>query len=100
MPAASSIATPASALHWCTKKKGNQGWNIWIRSMRIRYTWAGQPTEVNPRMNTIRARNFFVIRVSAGLLIAILLAATIPSLLAEKTPKSSQQIEQVVQDAV
>ena len=68
--------------------------------MRIRYTWAGQPTEVNPRMNTIRARNFFVIRVSAGLLIAILLAATIPSLFAQKTPKSGQQIEQVLQDAV
>ena len=46
-------------------------------------------------MNTIRA-----IRVSAVALIAILLIATIPSLFAQKTPKSGQQIEQLLQDAV
>src|SRR5215471_16710648 len=50
-------------------------------------------------MNAMRTKNIFGFRVSLAL-IAILLAATIPSLFAQKTPKSGQQIEQVLQDAV
>src|SRR5215813_4576713 len=66
--------------------------------MRISIYWAANLARCST-MSTMRTKKVSGLRISAAFLIAILLTAVIPSL-AEKTAKSGQQIEQVLQDAV